>query len=141
MCAILSPETFLAMTKYYLAPVLGWLMCFSIMLNSQPPSQSYSSTDYNFSQSQLLIKVRKGFDFEINEDLTKTLDIQKMLFELHKLIRDSDIISVKKPTLQYMSSNNNIYILEFDEGRNINILVQDLQDLYFIDYARKVPIP
>ncbi|MGB1242428.1 MAG: hypothetical protein ACPG49_07900 [Chitinophagales bacterium] len=129
------------MTKYYLAPIVGWLMCFSIMLNSQPLSKLYSSNDYNFSKSQLLIKVRKGFDFEINDDIVKTLDIQKMLFEMHKLVRSSDIISVKKPTLQYMSSNNNIYILEFDAVNNVSVLIQDLQDLYFIDYARKVPIP
>ncbi|MGB0929838.1 MAG: hypothetical protein ACPGVB_03625 [Chitinophagales bacterium] len=40
-----------------------------------------------------------------------------------------------------MSSNSNIYILEFDAINNVSVLIQDLQDLYFIDYAQKVPIP
>ncbi len=147
MCAILSPEILLTMMKLFLLPMLGWLSCFSLLLNNQNPNRTdYLPSKYNleaadFSSSQLYIKISHGFDFNFEEeDLAKSIATQKMLFELHKLMRNSDVISVKKPDIQYTYSNNNVYILEFEAVDNINDLSQQVQELYFIDYVRKVPI-
>lgn len=94
----------------------------------------------DFSHSQLLIKVAKGFDFEIDNDETDVFAVQRMLFELHKLVKDSDIISVKKPELQLTSNKSSLYVFEFKPVHNINNLIFQVQNLQFIETAEKVPI-
>ncbi|MEZ4887718.1 MAG: hypothetical protein R3E32_23490 [Chitinophagales bacterium] len=96
--------------------------------------------DSAISHSQLYIKVTNGFDFEIDDNVVNYIAVQKMLFELHKLVKDSDIISVKKPSIQLTSEANGIYVFEFENVNDINILMQQVQNLHFIDYVRKVPI-
>ena len=134
--------------KLYLLPILGWLCYFSLVLNSStpfyPPPSSSNKLDIaasDFSSSQLYIKINSSFDFDIEEeDVGKNIALQKMLFELHKLVRGSEVISVKKPDIQPASNSSSIYVFEFDTVNNINDLAQKIQDLYFIDYVRKVPI-
>jgi len=94
----------------------------------------------DFSHSRLLIKVAKGFDFEIDDDAADIFAVQRMLFELHKLVKDSDIISVKKPELQLTSTKNSLYVFEFKPVPNINNLISQVQSLHFIEAARKVAI-
>ncbi|MFK7905127.1 MAG: hypothetical protein AB8B69_08380 [Chitinophagales bacterium] len=94
----------------------------------------------DFSHTQLLIKVAKGFDFEIDDDEADVFAVQRMLFELHKLVKDSDIISVKKPDLQLTSTKNSLYVFEFKPVPNINNLISQVQSLHFIEAAKKVAI-
>ncbi len=117
------------------------------MLNISP--QASFATNQNecnkvetadFSRSQLLIKVAKGFDFEIDDEEADVFAVQKMLFELHKLVEESDVISVKKPELQLTSTKNSLYVFEFKPVHNINNLISQVQSLHFIEVAQKVPI-
>ena len=94
----------------------------------------------DFNRSQLLIKVTKGFDFEIDDDDADVFAVQRMLFELHKLVDSSDIISVKKPELQLTSTKSSLYIFEFKSVPNINKLISQVQSLHFIDTAKELPI-
>lgn len=133
--------------KIYLLPILGWLCYFSfVLIESSPLPKIYSTNKVDiaasdFSSSQLYIKINNGFDFDIEEeDIGKNIALQKMLFELHKLVRNSEVISVKKPEIQYTSNGSSIYVFEFDAVNNINDLAQKVQGLHFIDYVRKVPI-
>ena len=149
MCAILSPETFFAMIKCFILQICVCLFLSSNVLCSVPSqenvvhveSENVLEISRNFSNSQLFIKVVKGFDFELSEeqDISAYLDVQKMLFELHKLVRESEIISVKRPAIQLTSYNSNIYVFEFEEVNDLNALLQQVQSLYFIESARKVP--
>ncbi len=148
MCAILSPEIFLAMIKYLVLPILC-LLCYSNLVSGVPSQNNFTShksesileVERNFSDSQLFIKVVKGIEFELNEDqdIRDYLNIQKMLFELHKLVRESDIISVKRPSLQLTSYNNNIYVFEFESVNDLNNLLKQVESLHFIESVRRVP--
>lgn len=136
------------MIKYLLLPILC-LLCYSNLVSGVSSEDNFSNhqrgnilgIERNFSDSQLFIKVAKGIEFEINEDqdIHDYLNIQKMLFELHKLVRESDIISVKRPAIQLTSYNNNIYVFEFESVNNLNNLLEQVESLHFIESVRKVP--